>query len=40
MLVLFYIDFEFASDLNMRDVKSLIFFYMFFKSDDFEDDVD
>jgi cytochrome c oxidase assembly protein subunit 11 len=40
MPVLFYIDPEFASDPNMRDVKSLILSYTFFKSDDFEDDVD
>jgi len=40
MPVLFYIDPEFASDPNMRDVKSLILSYTFFKSDDFEDDVE
>jgi len=38
MPVLFYIDPEFARDPNMRDVKSLILSYTFFKSDDFEED--
>jgi len=38
MPVLFYIDPEFASDPNMRDVTNLVLSYTFFKSDDFDDD--
>ena len=40
MPVLFYVDPEFASDPNMRDVTNLVLSYTFFKSDDFDDDDD
>ena len=40
MPVLFYVDPEFARDPAMRDVRSLVLSYTFFKSDDFDEDED